>query len=204
MNVGRSVSKTIDEWMAGDSESGMLHACNAIDGTARKKPYGAIGNEARFRRLIREDLEILGKFGMPGINLEKTLFPISLKNKPAVLMDIADILYKVHRCTHGHGDDLEEGFSLHSDATAAQPITTLEWNAGKLMLSDRMLFAMIAVAVVAPENIGQRASDGHYLTFDRGNPMPINDWWGRRDDMLALVRSVELPSVHMDFSNVAV
>ncbi|NTI22029.1 hypothetical protein G6M87_09155 [Rhizobium rhizogenes] len=200
MNVGRSVSKTIDEWMAGDSESAMLHACNAIDGTARKKPYASIGNAARFRRIIREDLEILGKFGMPGINLETTKFPISISGKPTAPMDIADILYKVHRCTHGHGDELENGFTLLADAAGPPRLTHFVWDSHKLMLSDRMLFGMIAIAIVAPENASQKATDGHYLTFDGGRSMPINDWWGRRDDMLAIVRSVELSTVHMDFS----
>lgn len=202
MKVGKSVSKAIDDWLAGDSESAMLHACNAVDGTARKKPYGNSGNAARFCRLIREETEIFGKFGMPGINLDTTRFPISLANKSMVALDIAEILYKVHRCTHGHGDELEDGFELYPDAAGPEPITTMQWSGGKLRLSDSILFAMIGVAVVAPENVGQQTTDGHYLTFNRGAPMLINEWWGRRDDMLAVVRTVEMPSVHLDFSNI--
>jgi hypothetical protein len=38
------VRKTIDDWEAGETESAMLHACNAIDGTAAKVYPG--GNRA--------------------------------------------------------------------------------------------------------------------------------------------------------------
>jgi hypothetical protein len=42
MEVGRSVSKAIADRLAGDMDSAMLHACNAVDGTA-KKIYPSLG-----------------------------------------------------------------------------------------------------------------------------------------------------------------
>jgi hypothetical protein len=36
MDVGNSVRKSIDDWKSGDLDAAMLHACNAVDGTARK------------------------------------------------------------------------------------------------------------------------------------------------------------------------
>ncbi|NSX87638.1 hypothetical protein G6L86_18705 [Agrobacterium tumefaciens] len=201
MNVGRSVSKAIDEWEANDSESAMLHACNAIDGTAKKKNYPSGNNSSRFTKLLRDNYEILGILGMPGIDLERTLFPISLGASGNHFLDLADILYKVHRCTHGHGDELEHGFSLRPDAAGPSGYTSFEWNfPGKLMLSDRIIFGMIAVAVGAEENITQKATGNHYLTIGNSEPLLINDWWGRREDFILMVTSLEMPSVFMDFS----
>src|SRR5262245_17574043 len=59
MNVGDSVRKAIDDWMANELNASMLHACNAIDGTA-KKQYPGLGSNARFTRVLRENYSILG------------------------------------------------------------------------------------------------------------------------------------------------
>lgn len=203
MNVGRSVTKAIEDWEAGDFDGAMLHACNAIDGTARKRAtYSALGNRERFCRALRDDLEILGSFGMPGIDLQRTRFPVSLPRGPAGFLDIADVLYKVHRCTHGHGDELPRGFELIADAAGPPSLTRFEWNENKLMLSDRMIFAMVAICIVSAENADQKTKDGYSLAFGGTTLMPINEWWGRRSALLEVVRSVELPSVHLDFSSV--
>ena len=36
MNGGESVRHAIDDWLAGKPEAAMMHACNAVDGTAKK------------------------------------------------------------------------------------------------------------------------------------------------------------------------
>ncbi|PYK80880.1 MAG: hypothetical protein DME38_01920 [Verrucomicrobia bacterium] len=68
MNVGNSVRKAIDDWERGETDAAMSHACNAVDGTA-KKVYPSLGSNARFTRLLRDNYAILGPLGMPGINL---------------------------------------------------------------------------------------------------------------------------------------
>jgi hypothetical protein len=55
MEVGRSVTKAIDEFEAGDLESAMLHACNAVDGTAMKSLPSITGSNLRFTTLLRNN-----------------------------------------------------------------------------------------------------------------------------------------------------
>ena len=69
MNVGNSVRKAIDDWERGETDAAMSHACNAVDGTA-KKVYPSLGSNARFTRLLRDNYAILGPLGMPGIGFE--------------------------------------------------------------------------------------------------------------------------------------
>ena len=59
MNVGNSVRKAIDDWELGELESAMLHACNAVDGTA-KKLHPSLGSNARFGRLLCKNYSIFG------------------------------------------------------------------------------------------------------------------------------------------------
>jgi hypothetical protein len=46
MKVGDSIRKAIDDCAHGDPKAAMLHACNALDGTASKR-YPSEGSKAR-------------------------------------------------------------------------------------------------------------------------------------------------------------
>jgi hypothetical protein len=72
----------------------MLHACNAVDGTAGKL-YPTSKNKERFTRTLRENYGILGLMGAPGIDLIETRFPVTVKGPtaPDGKPDLADVLY---------------------------------------------------------------------------------------------------------------
>ena len=199
MNIGESVRKAIDDWELSELDAAMLHACNAIDGTA-KKVHPALGSNARFTRLLRDSYNVFCPLAVPGIDLVATRWPVKVKRPKAVggTPDIADVIYGIHRCTHGHGDELPEGFELLPDAAGPHRQTRFRVEEGKVRLSDRTIFGLIAVAVLHPVNVDQRVPDGYYLTFG-GAPLLINDWWGRVGDFAPLVAQEPLPSVTLDF-----
>lgn len=204
MEVGRSVAKAIDEMERGDRESAMLHACNAVDGTAAKI-YPSLGSNARFTKLLRENYAILGPMGAPGINLEETRFPVTVERPKALggKPDIADVIYGIHRCTHGHGVALPDGFDLFPDTSVVTfpPRTRIEVQRGKVRLSDRIIYGLIAVSVFSPANIGQVTPPGYYLTYGGVSTMLINEWWGRAVDFPNISSLVDLPSVKLDFGD---
>ncbi len=213
MEVGRSISKAITERLSGDLESAMLHACNAVDGTA-KKMYPALGVGARFRKLLRENYTGILEPMMPGINLEKTVFPISIPGAsgPGRQPDVADILYAIHRCHHGHGDALPTGYELIPDTTTEPARTTMQPGLGPtgswgVHLSDRSIYGMAAVALLSPVNVGQVLLGSLHLTWgsmsgDIGVRLD-NGWWGRADDFAAITAmDRKRISVALDFSNV--
>ena len=204
MNIGKSVTKAIDEMLLGDNESAMLHACNAIDGTAAKV-YPTLGSNARFTKLLRDNYTIFGPMGMPGINIIETRFPVPIKNPKANggKPDIADVMYGIHRCTHGHGLELPLGFELIQDASVITnpPRTRIIVEKGKIRLSDRIVYGLIAVAVFSPVNIGQSTPKGYYLTFGGIKTMVINDWWGRAIDFPSVSELVTMSLVKFDFGD---
>jgi len=51
MNVGNSVRKAIDDYENGETDAAMLHACNAVDGTAAKAHPEIKGSNERFTTL---------------------------------------------------------------------------------------------------------------------------------------------------------
>jgi hypothetical protein len=212
VEVGRSVSKAIADRLMGDMEPAMLHACNAVDGTAKKMyPNQDVG--ARFRKLLRDNYAGILEPMMPGVNLEKTVFPISISGAsgPGGKPDVADILYKIHRCNHGHGDAVPVGYELIPDTTTEPARTTMKPEAGPngdwvVHLSDRIIYGMAAVALLAPVNVGQVLQGSLHLTWssisgDIGVRLD-NGWWGRVAEFAAITAmDRKRISVTLDFSN---
>lgn len=201
MNVGESVRKSIDDWEQDELESAMLHACNAIDGTARKVYPSIPGSNSRFTQLLRDNYAILGPMGAPGIDLEMTRFPVEVKRPKAQggQPDLADVIYGIHRCVEGHGAELPAGFELLPDSKGPPRLTNMAVRRGKVRLSDRIIFGLLAVAVLSPANDDQRVPDDYYLTFGTDVVLPINEWWGRAGDFGAIVAKDPVPSVRLDF-----
>lgn len=203
MNVGSSVRLAIDDWARGEQEAAMLHACNALDGTA-KKVYPLLGNKQRFTKLLRDNYAVFGPMGAPGIDLVQTRFSVQIRNPttPDGEPDVADLVYAIHRCTHGHGDELPMGYELIPDAAGQPGLTHAEIKkGGGVRLSDRTIFGLLAVAVLSPANRGQLVPDGYYLTYGRSAKLIINDWWGRVDDFPAIAALESMPLVKLDFGN---
>jgi hypothetical protein len=87
------------------------------------------------------------------------------------------------------------------DAASGRQVTTMYAESGRVRLSDRTIFGLLAVVVASPVNIGQRVPGGYHLTFNGQHHLMINEWWGRTDDMLELLATVKLPSVHLNFTD---
>jgi hypothetical protein len=198
MRIVDSVAKAIADWQSGDSESAMLHACNAVNGTATKAYKSIEGDRAKFTTLLRDNYSILGPMGIPGVDLDKTRFGVDLKksNPQIKEFDLADLIYKIHRCSHGHGDELLKGFELMPDAAGPHGTThfSLDLVDGTVRLSDRIIFGMLGVVVFSPVNAHQKSDHGYFLSYD-GVELPINEWWGRARDFLEIVNNGRSPVI---------
>lgn len=187
--------------MSGDSQFAMMHACNAIDGTARKL-HPSLGSNAGFTRLLRDNYYILGPMGAPGIDLSNTRWPVKVERPKATggVPDLADVIYGAHRCTHNHGEALPDGFELLPDAAGTPRKTRFNIQKGKVQLSDRVIFGLLAVAVLSPANANQSVPSGYYLSFAEVK-LPINDWWGRAADIPQVFATEIVPNVRLDFGD---
>ena len=209
MKISDSVRLAIEDWELAKSdqtrlESAMLHACNALDGTA-KKIWPKANNKDRFTRLIRQSYDFFGPMAMPCIDLENTVFsvPLNSSKKDNKGPDIADIIYSIHRCSHAHGDELEEGFSLiedvKNDIIGQENSTNIrsDIEGGKVRLSDRTIFGLLGIAVFSPINKNQSDPKlyNFWLTFDKDMEFHINDWWGKKEEFLKIISQVTLPKI---------
>lgn len=186
----------------------MLHACNAVDGTAVKVRPEIKGSNERFTTLLRENYFILEPMAVPGVNLDDTRFPVKVERPKASggVPDFADVVYGMHRCSHGHGEALPGGFELHGNAGqngyTQITITKEAPGVGRVRFSDRTIFGLLAVAVFSPANADQRVPDGYHFTFGR-QPLrlEINQWWGHAADFSAVAALEPMPRVTLDFGD---
>jgi hypothetical protein len=201
VRIEKSVAKALTEMQAGDLESAMLHACNAVDGTARKAYGYSVGNKARFTALLREHHQILGVMAIPGLDLLTQRFPGLLPTGPNEVdsPDFADLIYSIHRCAHGHGDEVPFGFELRPASPIPGYPTELRLRARSIALPESVIPGLVAVAVMAPENAGLRLDhDGPWLSF-RESRLPVNEWWGRASDFPAVVGDFDPAPISIKF-----
>jgi hypothetical protein len=185
---------------SGDAEAAMLHACNAVDGTARKA-YPALLNKERFTRLLRENYGILGPMGAPETDLASTHFPVTARvlRTPDGSADIAEKICANHRCVHGHGDELPQGFELMSDAIGPPRRTQMILSDGRVHLSDRIVYGLVAVAVLSSLNATEQIPNNYFLSYGGNVTMVIHEWWGRAADFPSVVSTDPVPILRINF-----
>jgi hypothetical protein len=204
VNVGNSVRLAIDDYERGELEASMLHACNAVDGTAAKV-YPKATVSRRFTTLLRNSIDILNAWCLPGIDVVRTRFPVRVRSATTSdgLTDLADVVYGIHRCTQGHGDELPEGFglmphrSIRDGTASAIEVRIVD---GAIQLPDLTIMGLCMVAVAAPANRDQLIPSTYYITW-RGEQLALNAWWGREQELRSLIAQYEVPSVVMDFGD---
>src|SRR5437868_443375 len=110
MKLSSYVTYAIDDAEGGKLDSALMHACIAIDGTAKKRyPSKGVGN--RCRTLIRNYYWIIEPMIGAGMNLVETRFEnVPLTDNPAP--DFADIIYSIFRCNDAHGTEIPPTYSV--------------------------------------------------------------------------------------------
>jgi hypothetical protein len=196
VEVGDSVKSSLDHWERRQWDDAMMQACNAVDATAKKR-YPQDGVATRFKRTIRESLDIFNLMAAPGIDFGQSRLPVAVKSDlPDGRPDVADVLFGVHRWLHGHDDELPNGFELtpHSPRPASVHI----WRTGKIQLPAAAVIGLLAIAVFAPENKGENIPDGYQLSWYQ-HVFHICLWWGWQDHFRDIISTARIPQTTLDF-----
>lgn len=188
-SVGDHVAATIDCFEKAQLDFAMLHACLAVDGTARKV-YPGVGNRKRFVQFLRDYYWVIEPTAMPGFDLELSRFgnvPLGRNPRP----DWAEIVYEVHRCAHAHGEDVRPGFRL--TAGVGFSVKSGKLGDGVFEMPNNLPFGLLFASVLAPANATETVPNGYFLTIgslDRADLMqlPIADWWGCEAEFRPIAR----------------
>lgn len=195
MAVGDEVRISLDHWSAKEWRQAVFHACDAVDETARKR-YPSLGVAARFKRTVRDDVDVFQAMTAPDIDFANSRFPVAVQTDNADgRPDIADVLFGVHRFLHGHEDELPAGCEIvpHADG-----VPMFHASAGRLRLRASAALGLLGIAVFAPENRGENAPPTYTLGWQQ-HTFHIAGWWGWQDHFREIVRNARIGSSPLDF-----
>ena len=165
----------------GRSDLALLHSCTAIDATARALYPSEISNSKRFKRCIREYYWLIEPMIGVGVNLVDTKFTNVTAIRGNKQPDFADLVYHLFRCKHAHGEDVPIEYSF---VISPDPFHSFwEFGANSVQMPDKVIWALIAVAVFSRVNYRCRGKGGNYRVSWGDEIFPIADWWGKEPEI---------------------
>ncbi len=179
MKLQNSVLYAIEDGERARTDAALLHALTAIDGTSKRLYPSLTGVGARFTKCLREYYWLIEPMIGAGINLVETRFE-NVKLKRSEAPDFADIIYEVFRCGHAHGEEISSSFDLR--ITKGPYDSTWRMGHNSIHMPDRLLWALIGVAVFSRANYRERTTTEHYLTLAEEKFL-VREWWGRESDL---------------------
>lgn len=200
MKISDHIKLSIDASDKKDLDQAMLHACLAVDGTA-KKTYQTIHKVGeRYRKFINEHLDIIElMFG--GVDLKETLFPFK-DAKGNIGVTFADIVYEKFRCSLAHGDELPVGFGVSVQIADGHQQFSIDIKNQSMTLPQSVIYGLGLICVLDPANADQRIGDNLYYYRDPINVYVVDRWWGKVECARKIMDFESLIRVKMDFKNV--
>ena len=174
MRISQHVTCAIDDREAGKLDAALLHACVAVDATAKRLYPSELKVGRRFIRCVRHYYWLVEPMLGAGINLVETRFTnISLAKTKSP--DLAEIVYEVFRCSHAHGEEVPVAFSV----VPSQSDFLSSWQMGQdeLHIPDRIVWALLGIAVFSKVNHRQKSTGGYYLSLGT-DKFPLTEWGG--------------------------
>jgi hypothetical protein len=74
------------------------------------------------------------------------------------------------------------------------------WKTGKIQLPGAAVIGLLAIAVFAPENKGEKIPDGYQLSWFQYE-FNICLWWGWQDHFREIISTAGIPQETLDFSD---
>jgi hypothetical protein len=196
VTVGEHVQASLDHWSMGDGRSALWHATAALAETAGKR-YPDLDPEARFKRVLRDDVDIFAAMTAPDIELVNSRFPLPVhSDRPDRLPDIADVLYAVHRYLHEDENAMPAGCEITAHADG---VPMFEISAGRLWLRASAVLGLLGISVFAGENFGEQIPEEYTLGW-RPHVFHITGWWGWQNHFRAIVSQSIIPQYKLDFA----
>ena len=194
MKLSEEVICAIDDAEAGKFDAALLHACISIDTTSKRLYPSQQKVGVRYVDCLRKYYWLLEPMIGAGLNLADTRFSNITLRKTAS-PDFAEIIYEVFRCSHAHGAEVPPAFSV----TISRGPFLSRWTLtdGQLHMPDRVVWALLAVAVFAQVNRGVQSTGNYYLSLGT-EQFRICDWWGREDDFRSVADRYNKTRVKLD------
>jgi hypothetical protein len=205
MELEKHVLSAIDDYNLGKPDSALMHACTAIEGTARHLYSKDTAGKSDYNKCIRTYYWIIEPMMSGCVNLEDTKWDnVEVDDghgKSIKSPDLADIIYHIFRCSHAHSKPVPKNYQL---LPAVDGYSQWLLADGMIHMPERIIWALLGVSVFSKANAGIRTSGDYYLSWGSEAPglgiakFVIKDWWGREDDFKGFVSKHNMPRVKLE------
>ncbi len=162
----------------GDTDSALMHACIAVDATAKKLFPSEISSARRFVRCVRQYYWLIEPMIGVGFNLAEIRFG-NIASRPKGPPDLAEFIYEEIRCAHTHGQEVRSRYLLTPYEGGFG--STWEFGPDRLHVPQRLLWALVGLVVVSRVNAGTKSTGTCFLSLGEDR-YPVAQWWGREAD----------------------
>jgi hypothetical protein len=194
MKLSRQVLCSIDDAGAKKFDAALLHACIAIDTTSKRLYPSDSKVGSRYVKCLRDYYWIIEPMIGARINLVETRFSnVRLRSNDSP--DLAEVIYEIFRCSHAHGDDVPACYSV----IPTEGSVNSRWliGNGELHMPDRIIWALLAIAVFSRVNAHEKSTGTYYLSLG-DDRFPVCDWWGREGDFRPVATRYNQTRVKLD------
>jgi len=174
----------------------MWHASAALAETAAKR-YPWLDPGPRFKRTVRDDIDIFTALSAPDIDFANSRFPVRVASDlPEGYPDIADLLYGVHRFLHEDENALAAGCTITPHADGVPMFEILR---GRLSLRASAALGLLGIAVFSAENKGEQIPETYMLGW-RQHIFHVYGWWGWQNHFREIVSLTPIVAHPLDFA----
>ena len=182
MAIADRVEKAFIDLQGRDLENALIQISVAVDATAKRmRPKSGVGE--RCRKFIQSNEDFIYHFAMDG----RLKLADGARLKFGQAGDLGHILYKSVRCALLHEGDISSTVEFVSNLS-------LGHKGGKFLINEGMIFGLLFAIVAAPVNIRERTKSDLRIEY-KGQPLNINELWGRPDLINTLVSYKKFPDL---------
>ena len=182
VGIGKRVFEAVEKVQAGDPEGALIPVSIAIDATSANL-YGTQGRSSRdsFKKFIDEYFPVITRVAFGGAVIGKLrvkYYHPEIKKNPGGICSAAEIFYHVIRCGLLHDACLPASLKFEEgNIIAVQD--------GLLVLPASLIDGLIMAVVVCPDNADKSLPSERSFNIG-GSDYPLSNFWGKKDDLLAL------------------
>lgn len=183
MAIADRIKEAVDYMNLGNPVSALIQVCIAVDATAKKELKDKrVGDRiTKFLRNNQEFILLIG-LGKARGGASDHIFQFKISEGKYEYKKLEEVLYELVRCTLLHEGDL-------SSKVVIVPQLELGFSKDRqFKLSVGLIWGMILAVVASPANSDQQLPN-HYLIPIKGQNKALNELWGKKEELLQLIRS---------------
>lgn len=185
MSVGERIQSAIAAIERCAVNDALIQVSIAIDATAARET--GVGGRTSYKDFIHRNMDVITKTGFgPGsiLSLHVVLDHPGIKPASDGTCALHDVLYHAVRCALLHEATLPQNLRFETESR-------IWYDNGVLVLPLGLVLGLIIGVITSKANACERVASP--CTFNLGEcRLPINALWGRKDEVMWLLRSLDM------------